>query len=209
MIVPENSVPSQKIPASSLIPFIEICLTNNLKTIIDVGSGRMRNLLVLLEKFEKIWAVDTALQFCRTRTNVEKVQRKYRSFGGFIIEEIFHVSNLNASAAICICVLHIIPKTECRYKLLRAINRNLQHGGLLLIDVPYGEPHYKSRLTKNSAYRDGFILGKTKTRTFYKEFKLLELRKLLKRADFSFVENLNVRRHHALVFKKNYDIFKG
>jgi hypothetical protein len=72
-VVPENSVTTQMKPSLSVFPFISMCLSNGLDTIIDVGAGRMRNVPVSCCHFRKIWAVDTGLQISRLGSSLKKV----------------------------------------------------------------------------------------------------------------------------------------
>ena len=193
-------MPTQKLHAKSLSPFIALCKEHGAKSIIDIGTGNLRNLVPTLSSFAKVWGVDTAIQCDTIKCEADKLKKKYKSFVGLLTEEQFYSSRLGASAAMTICVLHTIPEIEVRHRVLSAASSNLIGDGLMLVDVPSGENYYRKRLTESNKYLDGYVMGEGARHTFYKEFSSEELTSFVEQQGFHFHTRISVPKHLALVF---------
>jgi len=148
-----------------------------------------------------VWAVDTETQLDRIDGILSEVRSEFGDrLCSMSIKE-FSSSRLRLDAAVIVCVLHTIPSVKARKDLLRAIRRNVKKGGKLLVDVPFGEPYYRRKMTMERRYRDGYLMGCGSCRTFYKEFDEEEIKSLVEEFGFLFELKLDVRRHHALVFQ--------
>ena len=198
----ENSVPKYADPAPTLAPFIKFCKENNCHSIIDVGTGKLRNLIPILTKFNRIWAVDTELQHKRNLSKLQKIQTRHASFKGFINTKEFNSMQLKSSAAMIISVLHAVPHKKQRLQILKSTKKNLRKGGFLLVDVPFRESYYKNRMKKSNKYLDGYLQGGINVKTFHKEFKRNELIRLVTNLGFVIVKELHTSHHHAIICQK-------
>jgi len=197
----ENSVPSQMLPPLCIHPFIQSCSHWKVRTLADVGAGRLRSAIPLLRRGFDVCAVETDVQLSRIEDLISDINR--RAIGARLtcmsIEE-FSSSRLMLDGAISICVLHTIPDTQTRKGILLAIRRNVKAGGHVLVDVPFGEPYYRKKMTKDRSYRDGFLMGRESCMTFYKDYQEEELIEFVEELGFGFEKNYQIRRHHALLF---------
>ena len=196
----ENSVPSQTAPPKCLLDFIDICKQSNVRRVADIGAGRLRSTLPMLEAGLMVWAVDTPTQLDRVADLTAQTKRRYPNLRGPLTESDFAKSRLGLNGAVTVCVLHTIPESDIRAKLLDSIRRNTNPGGYVLIDVPHGEPYYSSLMTQDRRFRDGYVMGSGRLRTFYKEFAQEELVRFVVGRGFTYQRDLRVRRHHSLLF---------
>lgn len=199
-IRPEYSVPNQSTPPQCISPFLNLCRKERVHTIVDVGAGKLRSTFPLLRQGLDVWIVDTKFQLLRCSKLIAQARTKYKNLRGVLSLEAFSRANLRLDGATMISVLHTIPKLETRSELLRAVKRNVKPGGLVLIDVPFGEPYYTRRMNPRRHIFDGYVMGAGRIRTFYKLFKEKELHTLVERIGFKLIGNLGIRRHHSMIF---------
>ena len=202
-ILVENSAPTQTKPSAVVGFATNVCREAGCKSVIDVGCGRLRHLAALGQSFEKVWVVDTQLQYERTKQEFATLMASYPAVQEYVPYEEFKSSALEAEAAMLILVLHVIPRKEERISLLRSIHKNLRAGGLLFVAVPFGEPYYKQRMTNENKYLDGFVMGASAVKTFHKEFTERQLKGLLRQSGFDPLGRLGmIRRQHSWACQK-------
>lgn len=173
-IVVENSAPSQKRAAKSVSWAAPVLRELGVTCVVDVGCGRLRNLDVFQRSFSDITLVDTKLQFKRIKDLVPKSQ-KIR----LLDAERFRDDKRRYHAAFIISVLHILPDRKTRKRVISLAIRKLCRFGYIVVDVPTGENYYRHKCKAENKYRDGWLMGEGKYKTFYKKYSARELDKLL------------------------------
>jgi hypothetical protein len=166
----ESSAPSQKRAAFSVRWAAHILAKEGAKNIVDIGSGKLRNLRIQERNFDEIALVETrkGCEFLRTSV-VGKNHLRLLSSEDFLADDAKY------DAAFFICVLHIIPSPRLRQKLIRGTAKKIRAGGFIVVDVPQGETYYTRRAEQLPRYRDGYLLRRGDHYTFYKNFHSEEL----------------------------------
>lgn len=187
----ENSAPSQSQPAKSVSWAASLLGDLKVHSVADIGCGRLRNLPVLIRNFSKIMLIDTELQCNRIKSDVPHSKEVLLQS-----TDQFEKSSERFDAAFLISVLHIMPSRQRRFRLLETAFRKIKLGGFLVVDVPTGENYYLRRCGRHNAFRDGYLMGKSGTRTFYKLFSAKELDALVGgSANFHLIEVGSVDKH--------------
>ncbi len=197
-IVVENSAPSQARPAESVVWGSRVLRKEGAKKVVELGCGRLRNLPPLLNAFSNVSLVDTKLQCDRVRDLLPKSGKCTL----MTVEE-FTKSKGQFDAAFVISVLHTMPNSYERRGLLRLAYERLKRGGCLLVDVPQGETYYARRCGRHNAYKDGWLMSRGSTFTFYKNFKLDELLDLVESSgNWDVYDRLTKTKHLIRLFRK-------
>lgn|GEM_PF-1626440 len=197
-IVVENSAPSQKRSSQSVRWAAPLLRNLGVKTVVDIGCGRLRNLKILMKNFDRVLLVDTPRQCVRVRPLVPKTDRCF----------LFEVSKFERSrelwdAAFLVAVLHIIPKRADRKKLLEIAFKKLVPGGYLLLDVPQSETYYAKRCSEENRYRDGWLMNHGKTFTFYRNYLSGEIDELIESSgNWTLFDRLVVDKHIIRLLQK-------
>jgi SAM-dependent methyltransferase len=195
----ENSAPSQSIPAKSAEWGARILRAPNCRKIIDLGCGRLRNLPVLMKHFETVTVVDTKIQFERIKDAIPKSKKVH-----FKTLDELEVSDVIYDGVFCISVLHTIPKIQTRRHLIKVAHRKLRSGGLLLVDVPASETYYLRRCNSENRYSDGWVMGRNKLRTFYRNYSANEMDEFIQKiGTFRKVISNNQVKHITRIFEKD------
>ncbi len=170
----ENSAPSQGKPAKSVYWAISVLGNAKIKSVVDLGCGRLRNLPPLQDHYKNITLVDTKLQCARIVKNVPDVPYiRLKTIEEFTAEENTY------DAIFLISVLHVIDKLSVRKELLTLASRKLNSFGFLVVDVPNGIQYYRVHCTPQNKYKDGWVMGSGNVKTFYKNFYAVELDRLI------------------------------
>lgn len=170
----ENSAPSQSKPAKSVRWAAPLLRSEGVRSIADLGCGRLRNLRVMTKNFRNITLVDTQIQCNRIAGTLPHIH----GIRLLPVEE-FERDRSTYDAIFIVSVLHIIPKPNARRDLLRLAASKLNDPGIIVIDVPSGERYYRQHCTSENKYRDGWTMGSGSIRTFYKNFYSTELDSLV------------------------------
>ena len=131
-----------------------------IENILDYGCGKLRNSFYLINRGKKITIIDTPLQL----KNIEKL----------ITNEISILRDeCNFDAVLCSFVLNVIPDLYTRCFILKNIEKLLSIDGLAYIEVRTNS--FLSQSKTAIKYKDGYLLGKNKYKTFQKPFSKKEL----------------------------------
>lgn len=166
----ESSAPSQKRSAFSVRWAAQLLAKEGATKIADVGSGRLRNLRIQERSFDEITLVETRKGCDSLHSSV--VGKNHLRL---LSSEDFLADDAKYDAAFFISVLHIIPDSKLRQKLIRGTAKKIRPGGFLVVDVPQGETYYTRRAQQLPRYRDGYLLRRGDHYTFYKNFHSEEL----------------------------------
>lgn len=170
----ENSAPSQGKPAKSVYWAASILKTENVKSVVDLGCGRLRNLKPLQDHFKDVTLVDTKLQCARIAGVDANLSRaRLMPIDEFIKEDCTY------DAIFLISVLHVLDQRALRRELLTLAKAKLRKFGFLVVDVPSGIQYYRVHCTPENKYRDGWVMGAGSIKTFYRSYHAKELDKLV------------------------------
>lgn len=198
----ENSAPSQARPARSVEWASQILEKMNVNSIVDMGCGRLRNIPVLQHSFDHITMVDTPLQLKR----IEKIAPNYvrPNKDTLLSLENFNLIPVEYDAFFLISVLHIIPDPKVRELILNIIKDKLRQSGFLVVDVPTSINYYRVHSTPENQYNDGYLMGKTKFKTFHKTFTAIELDLFISSVTgFSLIKKTWIEKHLVRIYQKN------
>lgn len=131
-----------------------------IKNILDYGCGRLRNSFYLINKGKKLTIIDTPFQL----ENIKDLITKDIS----ILED-----ECDFDAILCSFVLNVIPDLYTRCFVLKNIEKLLSNNGLAYIEVRTNS--FLSQSKTAIKYKDGYLLGKNKYKTFQKPFYKKEL----------------------------------
>lgn len=194
----ENSAPSQGKPAKSVLLSSAILKKLNVRSVVDLGCGRLRNFNVLRRYFPEITPVDTDLQCQRIRDLLQPHQRILL----LSISE-FEKNEKKYDAIFLISVLHVIDKPKQREKLLSIASSKLHNSGFLIVDVPTGERYYRQHCTNENKHGDGWVMGTGPVRTFYKNFYAEEFDDLIAACtEFRLYLKLSLDKHIIRIWRK-------
>jgi hypothetical protein len=199
IITVENSAPSQIIPAKSVIKASEILKSLGVKSVVDFGCGRLRNLTIYSRQFHSITLVDTKLQ-------CEKILKNplYTSRHKLCTDTEFSKINQKYDAVFLIMVLHIIPEENKRIEILKAIVNKLNIDGFLVVDVPTGEKYYRNKCSLNNKFLDGWIMKNGTTNTFYKQYTAIELDNFItNNSHLKLLRKISLDKHLVRIFKNS------
>jgi hypothetical protein len=193
----ENSAPSQNIPAKSVIIASEIIYKLGVRSIVDFGCGRLRNIPSLEKHFNKIILVDTKVQCDKIKNN-----SLFKSHYELYSTEEFANLNNTYDAIFLILVLHIVPEISVRKEILNIIPSKLSANGFLIVDVPTGEKYYRQKCNEKNRYNDGWIMGTGNIKTFYKQYSAIELDNfIIENSKLKLSQKINVDKHLIRIFK--------
>lgn len=175
-----KSAPIQLKPIPIINELIEYWKNKGHRKIIDVGCGKLRNALVLVNHFS-LWICDFPKQLSNPviRERLDKLQ-KSPNFKGIVYPNDFRRRGLSVDAAFISFVIHTIPEKRLRVHLIKNTMKNLKPPHEIFIAVPCGEKYYKTRMTEENRLNDGFLftVGLSK-KTFYREYKRDEIDKFM------------------------------
>jgi SAM-dependent methyltransferase len=198
-ITVENSAPSQIIPAKSVKLSTEIIKPHGIKSVVDFGCGRLRNIPILTKEYKNITVVDTKKQCEKIIVN-PLFNRNLK----LLTDIEFYNLKVQFDAVYLILVLHIIPDIKTRMAILKSINDRLNKGGFLIIDVPTGEKYYRNKCNSNNRYLDGWLMKNGNTNTFYKQYSTSELDNFIANCTkLDIFTKISIDKHIVRIFKKN------
>jgi len=171
-----RSAPIQIIPFPKIQELCDHWKTKGYTNIIDIGCGRLRNSLFLINHF-KLWICDfpTLLESTATQKRYNKL-KKHPNFLGLVHPSDLSKKNLQAHAAILAFVLNTLPEKHLRERLIKNATKNTIPPHEIFITVPNGEHYYKQRMQKKNQLNDGFIFDAgAGNHTFYREYSAREI----------------------------------
>lgn len=142
------------------------------KDVLDYGAGKLRNAKHLNSKGFCVDVLDTPLQTSKWG---------YEDFFqvGFIYDDVNEITK-TYDAILCSFVLNVIPEREDRVSILKDIKKLLKDTGFAVVETRSGKDIAQSKTAQ--AYRDGYLMGNGKVKTFQKSINGLELVKMSQEA---------------------------
>ena len=147
------------------------------KDVLDYGAGKLRNAKHLNSKGFCVDVLDTPLQASKWG---------YEDFFevGFIYDDVRKITK-TYNAILCSFVLNVIPNREDRVSILMNIKKLLKDTGIAVIETRSGKDIANSKTAQ--AYRDGYLMGNGKVKTFQRAINKAELIEMSKEAGLKVV----------------------
>lgn len=148
------------------------------KDVLDYGAGKLRNAKHLNSKGFCVDVLDTPLQTSKWG---------YEDFFevGFIYDDVSKITK-TYDAILCSFVLNVIPDRDDRVSILKNIKKLLKDAGIAVIETRSGKDIANSKTAQ--AYRDGYLMGTGKVKTFQKSINNAELIEMSKEAGLNIAD---------------------
>ena len=148
------------------------------KDVLDYGAGKLRNAKHLNSKGFCVDVLDTPLQASKWG---------YEDFFevGFIYDDVRKITK-TYNAILCSFVLNVIPNREDRVSILMNIKKLLKDTGIAVIETRSGKDIANSKTAQ--AYRDGYLMGNGKVKTFQRAINKAELIEMSKEAGLKVID---------------------
>lgn len=193
VIKSENAAKSVLQQNKNLLRYLE-CIPKEAK-VLDYGCGKLRYSLFLLDRGNKVCAVDSAFQLHRKqKINLEKnvsifeVKKSLEDLEVYLIDDFTLKEKFDW--AICTNVLSAIPFEDIRINVLKNIKESLRVGGKLIISLQYRNSYFNSYEKRENAikYGDGWILQNKNNYTFYGIILPDKIKHMCKILDFKILD---------------------
>lgn len=178
-----KSAPIQIKPIPIIDELIKYWKNKGYKEIIDVGCGKLRNSLVLVNHFS-LYICDFPEQLHNPtiKDRLAKLKKNH-NFKGIIYPNSF--TNRQLDAAFICFVIHTIPEKRLRIQLIKNTKKNLKPPYEIFIAVPYGVKYYKNKMTESNRFKDGFLFNAGHgQKTFYREYSSEQIDKFMSELGF-------------------------
>lgn len=200
-----KSAPIQIKPIPIIDELIKYWEYKGHREIIDVGCGKLRNSLVLVNHFF-LWIYDFPEQLDNPtiKDRLAKLKKSH-NFKGIIYPNEFKNRRLDADAAFISFVIHTIPEKRLRIQFIKNTMKNLKPPYELFIAVPCGEKYYKNKMTEENWFNDGFLFNAGHgQKSFYREYKSEEIDKFMAELGFKVnrIFSANKKRMRCYLVKK-------
>jgi len=180
-----RSAPIQIKPFPKIDELCKYWRSKGYRTVIDVGCGKLRNALYLVNHFG-LWITDfpDVLTGDTVRRRFDRLVA-HKNFRGFLTPSQFAKRKLNADAAVLAFVLHTLPNLQMRRTLVNSAVRNTRSPHELFVGVPNSEFYYRQRMGVDNRLRDGYFFDAgAGSNTFYREYSAVEIDTLMKTIGF-------------------------
>lgn len=195
---PSKSTPSCKQYVAELPLIIDFLKSNNVKSIIDFGSGNGRNSKLLYDSFQKLLLVEC-------KSNVEKLKSDldFNKYEILDYETFEKLSKQNFESVLLSFVLHTLPNEECTQQILKRICANLKNGAYIAIISPKNDSKYTSTNTANLLkVGDGYVKtlqgGKY---SYYKNLNQSDIKRILSPLKVEIVHKIFSASRNIMIFK--------
>ena len=164
--------------------------------ILDVGAGKLRNTLWLLEKRFQVWAVE----FPELRDRLPDAKKKwqqaktYPNFHDVTFPKDFLKLNEKFDVILFINEINVMPLPLERFILLSLCRDKIKKNGVLLWHQWRGLSDHPEDYTKENEFIDGYLKGMGPNHTFYVEHDQEESHEILYSVGFSFDKNMNLHK---------------
>lgn len=210
------SVPrSEEDPGKALIGvFNKITASLNPEKIhiLDVGAGKLRNTLWLLEKGFNVWAVEYPELKDRLKDAKEKwddAEKNYKNFHKVTFPRDFVNLTTKFDIIILINEINVMPIPFERFILLSLCRDKVKDGGMLLWHQWRAKGTHPEMYTENNEFIDGYLMGSGPNHTFYVEHIKEESHEILYSLGFEFDKNMNLHKIpanscYSYIFRPNH-----
>lgn len=198
-----KSAPIQIKPIPIIDDLIKYWKSKGYKEIIDVGCGKLRNSLVLVNHFY-LWVCDFPEQLNNPsiKDRLAKL-KKSPNFKGIVYPTEFKERRLKADAAFICFVIHTIPEKRLRIKLVKNTIKNLKPPYEIFIAVPYGERYYKRKMIDENRFNDGFLFNAGRgQKTFYREYSSAQIDEFMAKIGFKVDRIFSMNKKRARCYIK-------
>lgn len=148
------------------------------KDVLDYGAGKLRNAKYLNSKGFCVDVLDTPLQTSKWG---------YGDFFevGFVYDDVNKITK-TYDAVLCSFVLNVVPDRDDRVSILKDIKRLLKDTGVAIIETRSDKDIANSKTAQ--VYRDGYLMGNGKVKTFQRAINKAELIEMSKEAGLRVVD---------------------
>jgi hypothetical protein len=192
-------------------------ITSNLKpaetNILDVGAGKLRNTLWLLQKGFHVWAIEFPELEKRLPEAKKKwdLARRYSNFHDVTCPKDFMKLDKKFDVILFINEINVMPIPLERYILLAICREKIKKDGILLWHQWRGLADHPKDYTKENEFIDGYLKGNGPNHTFYVEHTKEEAIELLYSLGFSFNKEMNLHKVksnscHSYAFNPTHDL---
>lgn len=188
-------------------------LDPNTTKILDVGAGRLRNTLWLLEKGFQVWVVEFEESRDRLSNVKEKWERadSYPNFHKVTFPKEFIKLKEKFDIVILVNVINIMPIPLERFAMLCLCRERVKENGMLLWHQWRAKAIHPEKYTENNAFIDGWIQGSGPNHTFYVEYTREESHEILYSTGFIFDNTMRLRKISAnscysYIFRPKHEI---
>lgn len=216
-----KSVPNQKGPPKVIRQLIDLLEDEKIRSVCDVGAGRMRNVQSFLTAGYTVYVVEYDRLFPKNSANVKRFASLEKQYGKKLQKLIFpgefRAFPSSFDLILLIFVLHIIPDPQKRKLLISYCFEKLRPGGLLFCASAYGDTHTKRLYRDDLVFGDGHLFNartakqridqtgaddKNTYQTFYAEIKARDLKAMFLSKGFEFVKPLDYFKNVAHIYRR-------
>jgi|GEM_PF-1812607 len=180
--------------------------------ILDVGAGKLRNTLWLLQKGFNVWAVE----FPELKDRLDDAKEKwelaetYHNFHPVIFPKDFYKLKEKFDIILLVNVINVMPIPIERFALVSLCREKLKENGMLLWHNWRGKSISPDSYTEKNAFIDGYLMGQGPNHTFYCEYAREESHEILYSVGFSYNKNMNLSKIpanscYSYVFNPTHD----
>lgn len=195
-----SNKPSRALQAA-ILTFREL----KLSYIAEIGCGLLANTPHILGAFPSVILTDTNRQYTRIRDKLDHLSAIYPSFKSFIDTKSFQEKRMQLDGAIVINVLHVLPTSGERIKLLKAVYLNLRKKGFLFVDVPCNETFYRNIVKSAKSHNDGYVMHRGGYYTFYKNMAFEDLKSYVEKVGFQMERRIYLNHRVTFICQKQLD----
>ncbi len=206
-----RSAPSFDSPGKTLAKALQQALAlsgvrkNNV--ILDVGAGKLRNAIHLLNQGYRVCAVEYEQLFSDSKpaqTALARCERATRRFSRLLFPHQFVDSRKKADLVLLINVLNVMPVHAERLKVLSLCHEQLRRNGHLFWYTQRGDRTYLPRMVPEYGVGDGYYIGRNaRFKTFYREFTVGKIDEMLSAAGFKLVRPIDATsRNQARLYQR-------
>ncbi len=172
--------------------------------ILDVGAGKLRNTLWLLEKGFNVWAVEFPELKERLKDAKEKwnyAEKNYKNFHKVTFPRDFIKLKQKFEIIILINEINVMPIPLERFAILSLCRERIKDKGMLLWHQWRAKNTHPEMYTEDNEFIDGYLMGSGPNHTFYVEHTRDESHELLYSVGFNFDKDANL---HKVPSNKGY-----
>ena len=210
------SVPRrEKDPGKALIGvFKKITANLNPKevNILDVGAGKLRNTLWLLEKGFNVWAVEFPELRDRLKDAKEKwdfAEKNYKNFHKVTFPCDFIKLKQKFDLVLLINEINVMPIPIERFAIVSPCRKKIKNNGMLLWHQWRAKSNHPEMYTEENEFIDGFLMGSGPNHTFYVEHDRDQSHEILYSVGFEFDKDMNLHKVpsnscYSYIFRPNH-----
>lgn len=165
--------------------------------ILDVGAGKLRNTLWLLEKGFNVWAVEFPELKDRLKDAKEKwdyAEKKYSNFHKVTFPKDFVKLKQKFDIIILINEINVMPIPLERFAIISLCREKIKKNGMLLWHQWRAKGVHPKMYTEENEFIDGYLMGTGPNHTFYIEHNRDQSHEMLYSVGFQFDNDMNLHK---------------